>query len=180
MSPLAILAYAAVVLILLGVIGFLWASRFTDRGRGRPEVTIFNPGPDTFVLSPKATKVEFKNVPEPPPVVPVTGTISDVTEHLRQASPDPAKGPTLVKRHHRRPPQKKHFTDEQIEQMAALKAGGMQLREIGARFGCSHSCVIRKLQQRAKDSLPSETNAEAGARRALPLRSGPMGQGTKP
>ena len=53
---------------------------------------------------------------------------------------------SVVKEHLRRVPNKINLTDDEIAQMAALKAGGLTTREIGRRFGCSHVTVIRRLQ----------------------------------
>lgn len=41
-----------------------------------------------------------------------------------------------------------HFTPEQIERMAKLRERGHTLQFIGARFGCTGSCVHKLLKAR--------------------------------
>lgn len=64
--------------------------------------------------------------------------------------PTGSQGKSVVKRHLRTVPNKIDFTRREMESMRAMRASGSSYRTIAAHFDCSHSTVIRKLQEGQK------------------------------
>lgn len=136
----------AIVLLTLLLLPAIW--KFVAR---KPVVKIVRNvhNGELYVLTPKSVELELpapsKPIENPESAQPMEhqSHVSAVVEHLRQVKPDGP--PSVVRGHQRSVPQAHRFTEADVERMRSLRDQGVQLREIGRIFNCSHSAVLRRI-----------------------------------